>query len=227
MTRHHASSRNAYPFPDPSFPTQSVVHNPRPDPESVPTETLLPRDLQDRLAPFQVPKSVEFYIKTEPKLSIWGADFLQAAVPGKPLVFCLFTFQAVSYLHNPQHPHASGLRMVPKGEWGSASPLEAAAPSTSITALKRPAGENFPSSMPGQRMLQDHTEPSKLIAASWQLSPGRTPFTKASTGPNSDQDGARHPCPRPAMESTSQVPSPTAPHRGAGQGRGTGRGTRF
>lgn len=122
---------------------------------------------------------------------------------------------------------ADARRMVPKGEWGSASPLEAAAPSTSITALKRPAGENFPSSMPGQRMLQDHTEPSKLIAASWQLSPGRTPFTKASTGPNSDQDGARHPCPRPAMERTSQVPSPTAPHRGAGQGRGTGRGTRF
>lgn len=41
--------------------------------------------------------------KSDARMSIRGADFSQAAVPGKTLVSCLFTFPAASsYLHSPQ-----------------------------------------------------------------------------------------------------------------------------
>ena len=40
---------------------------------------------------------------------------------------------------------------------------------TIVTPRKSPTGENFPSSMPGQRMLRDTTNPQVLITASWQL----------------------------------------------------------
>lgn len=54
---------------------------PHPCPESFPAH------------PIPTPMSV---IKADPRVSFWGADSLQTAVPGQVLFFCLFfTFSAV------------------------------------------------------------------------------------------------------------------------------------
>lgn len=51
---------------------------------------------------FRILMTVKFYIKTEPRMSIWGADFSKQQYQARPF-FCLFTFLDVSsYLHGPR-----------------------------------------------------------------------------------------------------------------------------
>lgn len=90
--------------------------------------------------------SVRFYIKTEPRMSIWGADFSKQQYQARPF-FYLFTFPDVSsYLHGPQQdPRAHVL--LAEGCWvlkgkrdrgGQEADSRPQLPGTAFTMLKRP-----------------------------------------------------------------------------------------
>lgn len=88
-------------------------------------------------------------------------------------------------------------------------------PSTTITPRKSPTGENFPSSTPGQRMLQDTTNPQVLITASRQLcyltGRSRSPFSVLRTIHQGFRRTRRcHPYPNPAMENRYPDPLPNS-----------------
>ena len=138
--------------------------------------------------------SVEFYRKTGPTMSIWGTDFYkQQYLPSHcfpaslPSQLYFLIYMAPNRSQCPQllaegwflkgrrdqgswleaiapeyHHHATEGPQVPP-------PCRGRAPSATTTPRKCPAGENFPSSMTGHRMLQDTTDPQMLTATSWQL----------------------------------------------------------